>query len=138
MSLEAKLRRAPGRLAAGSFILNAGLGKLKGDEATAQALHGMACGTYPMLKTIPPTVFLKMLATAEITIGSLLLLPIVSSRLAGLALTGFSVSLLGLYVRTPGMHDSRMRPTQQGTAIAKDIWLAGIGTSLVLDGIVSS
>jgi uncharacterized membrane protein YphA (DoxX/SURF4 family) len=137
MSLPAKLRRAPGRIAAGSFILNAGLGKLKGDAATAQALHGMACGTYPMLKSVPPTLFLRMLAIGEITIGSLLLLPFVGSRFAGLALTGFSVSLLGLYVRTPGMHDERLRPTQQGTAVAKDIWLAGIGASLVIDGATS-
>ena len=35
MSLAAKLRRAPLRLATGAFILNAGVGKLSADEGTA-------------------------------------------------------------------------------------------------------
>lgn len=133
MSLAAKLRRAPGRVAAGTFILNSGLGKLSGDADTAKMVHGMAAGTYPFLKAIPPVVFLKLLAVSEIVIGALLLLPIVGSRLSGLALTAFSGGLLGLYLKTPGMHDERFRPTQQGTAIAKDVWLAAIGASLVID-----
>ncbi|HET6211129.1 MAG TPA: hypothetical protein VFD94_12130, partial [Jatrophihabitans sp.] len=61
-------------------------------------------------------------------------LPIFGPRLAGLALTAFSGGLLGLYVQTPGMHDANYRPSLQGTPIAKDVWLAGIGVSLVLDG----
>lgn len=138
MSLAAKLRRAPGRGAAGTFILNSGLGKLQGDAQTAQMVHGLAVGTYPFLKSIPPSLFLKLLAVGEITIGSLLLLPFVGARFSGLALTGFAAGLLGLYIKTPGMHDSRYRPTQQGTAIAKDVWLAAIGASLIIDGTVSN
>lgn len=134
MSLVAKLRRAPVRVAAGAFILNAGVGKLSGTPETAKALHAMACGTYPFLRAVPPAVFLKLLASAEIALGAVLLLPIFGPRLAGLALTGFAGGLLGLYVQTPGMHDQNFRPTQQGTAIAKDVWLAGIGVSLVVDG----
>jgi uncharacterized membrane protein YphA (DoxX/SURF4 family) len=133
MSMAAKLRRAPGRVAAGAFILNAGLGKLSGTPETAKALHGMAAGTYPFLRAVPPTVFLKLLAVTEIGVGAILLLPIFGARLSGLALTGFSTGLLGLYVRTPGMHDANYRPTQQGTPIAKDVWMAGIGLSLLLD-----
>lgn len=134
MSLAAKLRRAPVRVTAGAFILNAGMGKLSGTPETAKALHAMACGSYPFLRAVPPMVFLKLLASAEIALGALLLLPIFGPRLGGLALTGFAGGLLGLYVQTPGMHDANFRPTQQGTAIAKDVWLAGIGVSLVLDG----
>lgn len=134
MSIAAKLRRAPVRVAAGAFILNAGLGKLSGTPETAKALHAMACGTYPFLRAVPPVLFLKLLASAEVALGGLLLLPIFGPRLAGLALTGFAGGLLGLYVQTPGMHDQNFRPTQQGTAIAKDVWLAGIGVSLVVDG----
>ncbi len=137
MSLATKLRRAPGRIAAGAFILNSGLGKLSGDAETAKAIHGMAVGTYPFLKSVPPALFLRLLAGTEIAIGSLLLLPFVGAAFSGLALTAFSGGLLGLYVRTPGMHDERFRPTQQGTAIAKDVWLAGIGLSLVVDAAVS-
>ena len=133
MSMAAKLRRAPGRVAAGAFILNAGVGKLSGTAETAKALHGMAVGTYPFLRAVPPTVFLKLLAVTEISVGTILLLPIFGARLSGLALTAFSTGLLGLYVRTPGMHDAKFRPTQQGTAIAKDVWMAGIGLSLLID-----
>jgi hypothetical protein len=32
-------------------------------------------------------------------------------------------------MREPGS----LRPTQQGTAISKDVWMAGIGTALMLD-----
>jgi uncharacterized membrane protein YphA (DoxX/SURF4 family) len=134
MSITAKLRRAPGRIAAGSFILNAGLGKLSGTPETAKMMHGMAVGTYPFLRAVPPTVFLKLLAITEIGVGALLLLPIFGPRLSGLALTAFSGGLLGLYVRTPGMHDASFRPTQQGTALAKDVWIGGIGLSLLVDG----
>lgn len=133
MSLAAKLRRAPGRMAAGAFILNAGLSKLSGDAETAKALHAMACGSYPMLRRVPAPLFLRLLAVAEIGIGALLLLPFIGPALAGLALTGFAGGMLGIYLRTPGLHDERFRPTKQGTAIAKDVWLAGIGLSLQLD-----
>ncbi len=137
MSLAAKLRRAPGRVAAGAFILNSGLAKLTGDAATAKAVHGMAVGTYPFIKAIPAALFLRLLAVTEIVIGSMLLLPIVGAAMSGLALTAFSGGLLGLYVRTPGMHDNRFRPTQQGTPIAKDVWLFAIGAGLVLDSALS-
>jgi hypothetical protein len=29
------------------------------------------------------------------------------------------------------------RPTQQGTAVAKDVWMLGIGLGLVLDALLS-
>jgi hypothetical protein len=137
MSLAAKLRRAPLRVATGAFILNAGVGKLSGTPETAKALHAMACGSYPFLRAVPPVLFLKLLASAEIALGGLLLLPIFGPRLAGLALTGFAGGLLGLYVQTPGLHDANFRPTQQGTPIAKDVWLASIGVSLLVDGTLS-
>lgn len=137
MSLTAKLRRAPGRIATGAFILNSGLGKLKGDAATADGIHGLARGAYPIVSKLSPSVFLKVLAVSEITVGSLLLLPLVPAGLAGLALTGFAGGLIGLYIRTPGLHDGRLRPTEGGTAIAKDFWMAGIGIGLVIDAALS-
>ncbi len=133
MSIAAKLRRAPLRAVTGAFILNSGLGKLKGDVPTATAIHGMAVGAYPVVSKLSPTVFLKVLAVTEIAVGSVLLFPVVPAGLAGIALTGFAGSLLGLYVRTPGLHDSKMRPTQAGTAVSKDIWMAGIGIGLIVD-----
>lgn len=134
MTLAAKIRRAPLRVATGAFILNSGIGKLNADEGTATALHGMATGAYPVLGKIPPKPFVRALAIWETTLGSALLLPIVPAGLAGLGLTGFSGSLLGMWWRTPGMHEEGSpRPTQQGIAIAKDAWMLGIGTSLVID-----
>jgi hypothetical protein len=137
MSLAAKLRRAPGRIVTGAFILNSGLGKLKADEAAAGGIHGMAVGAYPLLDKLSPTVFTKVLAASEVAVGAALLLPIVPAGLAGLALTGFAASLVGFYIRTPGVHDSKMRPTQEGTALAKDIWMAGIGIGLIIDAALS-
>lgn len=137
MSLAAKLRRAPGRIATGAFILNSGLGKLKADEATAGGIHGMAVAAYPPLDKLSPPLFTKVLAASEVVVGAALLLPIVPAGLAGIALTGFAVSLVGFYVRTPGLHDSKMRPTQAGTGIAKDIWMASIGIGLVIDAALS-
>lgn len=138
MALSTKLRRAPGRFAAGVFILNAGIGKLSGTDETAKALHGMASGAYPVLAKIEPKTFLKVVAVSEIALGGALLLPIVPAGLVGLGLVGFSGSLLGMWWRTPGMHnEGSLRPTQQGTAIAKDIWMLGIGSGLVVDAVLS-
>jgi len=133
----ARLSHIPLRLTAGAFILNAGLGKWKGDEQTAAGVHGMASGTYPFLSSIEPKTFLKLLAGSEIALGAALLMPVVPAALAGAGLVGFSAGLLGLYLRTPGMREG-LRPTQQGTAIAKDVWLLGIGAGLVLDDLTAA
>ncbi|MFG2218763.1 MULTISPECIES: hypothetical protein [unclassified Streptomyces] len=121
-------RDVPPRLAIGAFILNSGLGKLKADAETAQGVHGMACVAYPFLKKIDPERFTRMLAWSEITVGGTLLAPFVPTRLAGLALTGFSGGLVGLYLRVPGMREpGSLRPTQNGIPLAKDFWMLGIG-----------
>lgn len=138
MSMAAKLRRAPVRLVSGAFILNAGLGKLGADEAQAKGVHGMASGAFPVLAEVPPKVFVKALAVGEIALGTAVLLPVVPAGLAGLGLIGFSGSLLGMWWRTPGMHEpGSPRPTRQGTAIAKDVWMLGIGAGLVVDAALS-
>ena len=104
------------------------------DRQTAEATYGMAKNAYPFLGRLDPETFVKLLSTAEIALGTALLLPIVPSVPAGAALTGFSGGLLGMYARTPGMtKEGGVLPTEQGIALAKDVWLAGIGLSLVLD-----
>jgi hypothetical protein len=61
---------------------------------------------------------------------------VVPAGLAGAALTAFAVGTLGLYLRTPGLRqEGSLRPTEQGIAITKDIWLVGIGLALVIDEI---
>ena len=126
------------RIATGAFILNSGLGKRGADEGTAAGLHGFASGTYPVLKSVPPATFAKALSTAEITVGALLLTPLVPTAVAGAALTGFSGGLLGLYLKTPGMRKpGSLAPTEQGLAIAKDSWLLGIGIGLLTRGLMN-
>lgn len=134
MSLSAKIRRAPLRLASGAFILNSGVGKLAAEDETATRLHGMAAGTYPALGKLDPKLFAKALAVGEIAVGGLLLTPLVPAGIAGLALTGFAGGLLGMYAKTPGMRkQGSVFPTQQGVPLAKDGWLAAMGLGLLLD-----
>jgi hypothetical protein len=129
-------RQLPARVAAGAFILNSGIGKLSLDEQHAAGVHGMAVGAYPFLARIPAKDFGRLLAVSEIGLGAALLLPVVPAWLSGAGLTAFSGGLLGMYWRTEGLHEpGSVRPTQQGTAIAKDVWMLGMGLSLVLDDI---
>ncbi len=121
------------RLATGASILNSGLNKRGADEDTAVSLHGMAVGTYPFLDKIDPATFTRLLSAGEIALGSALLIPLVPNRLAGAGLSAFAAGLLGLYLRTPGMHKPRsLLPTQEGPPNAKDSWLVGAGLALLI------
>lgn len=133
MALAAKIRRAPVRLATGAYIVNSGLSKLSADEGTAAYLHGTAATAFPIVKRVDPKLFGKALAVTEIGVGAALLLPIVPAGLAGLALIGFGGALTALYVRNPAWHDRKLRPTPEGAAPAKDVWLVGAGISLLVD-----
>lgn len=136
MRVAAFARRQPGRLAAGAFILNSGVGKWSADDETAARLHKMASGTYPFLARLSPRDFARLLAAGEIALGTALLLPVVPDVLAGAGLTAFSGGLLGMYLRTPGVRrEGSLRPTQQGVPLAKDVWMLGIGTGLVIDAL---
>lgn len=138
MSIAAKLRRAPLRVATGAYILNSGIGKFSASDDVAKALHDKATNAYPLLEKIPPKAFAKGLAAGETALGAALLLPLVSPMVAGAGLAAFSGALLGVYWQTPGMHhEGDPRPTAQGIGFAKDIWMFGAGTSLVIDSIVT-
>ncbi|MFD5655666.1 hypothetical protein [Streptomyces sp. NPDC127039] len=135
MRLPIELRHVAPRLATGAFILNSGLAKRGADEQTAAMMHGMAKNTYPFLGRLRPATFLRLLSAGEITLGAALLLPVVPTAVAGIGLTAFSAGLVGLYLRTPGMREEgSLRPTQDGTALAKDTWMLGIGIGFVVDG----
>jgi hypothetical protein len=134
-----KARHLPTRIATGAFMLNSGIGKLKADEATVAQLHGFAAGTYPFLKKLKPADFVRLLAATELALGAALVIPVVPEALAGAGLTAFSVGTLGLYAKTPGMRKpGTPLPTEQGTALAKDVWMVGIGLGLVIDGLTGS
>lgn len=129
-----RLSHIPLRLTTGAFILNSGVGKTGLDEGTAGYLQSMASKAFPQLSQLEPEQFGKVLAASEIAVGSALLAPFVSSKLAGLGLLAFSAGMMTLYFRTPELtEEDGIRPTQDGTAVAKDVWMVGIALALILD-----
>ena len=132
-----RLSHLPLRLATGAFILNSGYAKRGLDAESAAGMQGMAASVVPQAAKMPPEQFGKVLSTGEMALGAALLLPFVSPLKAGLALTAFSGGLLTMYTKTPGMtQPDGIRPTADGTAIAKDVWMLGTGLALVLDGLI--
>jgi hypothetical protein len=128
----------PLRLATGAFILNSGLNKWGADEQTAAGLHGMASGAYPVVSSLEPKDFTQLLAAGEIALGAALLFPKVPSAAVGAALAGFGAGLVGMYLKTPGMtQEDGIRPTTDGTVLAKDVWLVGAGLTLATQGFLS-
>ncbi|MFG2134852.1 hypothetical protein ACGFNV_44905 [Streptomyces sp. NPDC048751] len=129
-------RQLPLRLPAGAFFLNSGLSKRGADQATAEGLQQFAATTYPFLGKLDAQQFVRLLSTGELAIAAALLLPVVPAAVAGAALTAFSAGTLGLYLRTPGMRkEGSLRPTEQGVPLAKDVWMLGVGISLVVEGV---
>ncbi|MFX1758853.1 hypothetical protein [Rhodococcus sp. As11] len=131
-----RVSHLPLRLTTGAFILNSGLGKRALSSEAAAGLQGMAANAVPAVRTMRPETFGKTVSAAETTLGLALLAPFVPSALAGAALAAFSGGLLTMYWKTPGMHKhGSIRPTQDGTAVAKDVWMLGIGVALVTDAL---
>lgn len=134
-----KFSHLPLRLAAGAFILNSGLTKRNLPPEAAGSLQGMAANAVPQVKKMKPEEFGKALSTGEIALGAALLVPFVPSTLAGAGLAAFGGGLVRMYLNTPGMtqEGSTVRPSQDGTAIAKDVWLLGGGLTLLVDALLS-
>jgi uncharacterized membrane protein YkgB len=139
MRLLARPQHLPARIAVGVFIFNSGVSKLRADDEAAEGMHGFASGTYPFLRKLKARDFTRLLGATEVALGSALVLPVVPSLIAGAGLAAFSGGLLGLYVRTPGMRrPGTPLPSQEGIAMAKDIWMTGIGLSLIIDDLTRS
>ncbi len=138
MSMAAKLRRAPMRIATGAFILNSGLQKLSADDESAKGVHGMAAGAYPAFESTAAEV-VRAHARHRRDHAGRGAADADRPRLARRRRAGRLLRCAaGMWWRTPGMHEEGSpRPTQQGTAIAKDSWMLGIGTGLVLDHLLS-
>ncbi len=129
-----KLSHIPLRLVTGAYILNSGLNKRGLDAESAAGLQQMAANAFPQVEDIEPVKFGKLLSNAEICVGLTLLIPFIPSRLAGLVLGAFSGGMVRMYLKTPGMtEEDGIRPSAAGTGLAKDVWMAGIAASLVLD-----
>jgi uncharacterized membrane protein YphA (DoxX/SURF4 family) len=131
-----KLRNLPVRLATGAYILHTGWEKWHGSDERAVGIHGMAANAFPVFEAMKATDFLRMLSVGEISLGAALLAPFVPPALAGAALTGFSGALVTMYLRTDGLHQpGSVWPTPQGIPVSKDVWMHGIGVSLIIDGL---
>ncbi|NUL45961.1 hypothetical protein F7P69_12270 [Cellulosimicrobium funkei] len=132
------IAQLPLRLTAGAFILNSGINKTKITDEEAEQLRDLGANGLPFLKDLTPKQFKQFLVASELGVGAACLLPFVPGWLAGAALTAFSGGLLAMYKNTDFMTESDgIRPSEQGTAVAKDVFLFGIGTALMVDGAVN-
>ena len=129
-----KLAHLPLRAATGAYILNSGLSKRNLEGQAVEGMHGWASAALPVIGQLKPDVFVRLLSSWEVVLGTALLVPVVPSALVGAGLVGFSTGLLQLYLKTPGMRqEGSLRPTQEGTGLGKDVWLLGAGLTLLLD-----
>lgn len=129
-----RISHIPLRLTTGAFILNAGWGKRDLDKDSAAGLQTMAARAIPAVSKVKPELFGRMLSYAEMALGAALLTPFIPSALAGAGLAVFAGSLVTMYLKTPGMTlEDGIRPSPEGTVLAKDIWMLGIAAALILD-----
>ncbi len=132
------IAQIPLRLTAGAFILNSGINKTKLTDEQAEQMRDLGANGIPFLKDLTPKQFKQFITASEIGIGAACLLPFVPGWMAGAALTAFSGGLLSMYKNTDFMTESDgIRPSEQGTSVAKDVFLFGIGTALMIDGAVN-
>ncbi|WP_421084467.1 hypothetical protein [Rothia nasimurium] len=128
----AKLSNAALRLTTGALILDQGINKLSMDEGTYGFLKSMAASGVPQVAKLSDQQFGKTLAASEIALGAGLLTPFASPKLVGLGLTAFSAGLLTMYFNNDDMTKADgIRPTQEGTSLAKDVVMLGAGLALL-------
>lgn len=129
MSLSNALLRG----VSGAYLLQSGYGKLSLPEEVAEGLKGFASTGVPQLEDLDTDTFGKLVAYSELGIGGALVAPFISNRLAGLGLGAFSAGLLAIYFRNPAMtKEDGIRPSEAGTGLSKDLFLAAIAGALVV------
>ena len=116
----------------GAYLLQSGYGKLGLPAEAAAGMQGFAATGVPALDKLDPETFGKVVSYSELGIGVALVSPMVPNRLAGLALGTFSAGLLSIYFRNPAMtQEDGIRPSEDGIALSKDVFLAAIAGALV-------
>lgn len=116
----------------GAYVLQSGVGKLGMPAEAAAGVQEFAATGVPAVKKMSPDTFGKFVSYSEVGIGAALLTPFVSNRLAGAALGVFSGGLLAIYFRNEAMTQSDgLRPTEAGTGLSKDLFMAAIAGALV-------
>ncbi|MEX3565827.1 hypothetical protein [Micrococcus endophyticus] len=128
----------PLRLASGAFILNSGLNKRNISEEQAAGMRDMGAQGVPYLAKLTPAQFKNFIVATEVGTGAALLAPFVPGWLAGSALTAFSGGLMSMYLNTPAMTEKDgVRPSQEGTGVAKDVFLVGSGLAIAADSVAN-
>lgn len=133
------LAQLPLRITTGAFVLNSGISKLSISDEEAEGLQQMASNGVPMLADMSPAAFRRFIAVTEIGVGAAQLIPKVPGWFAGAMLSAFSAGMLNMYLNTPGMtEEDGVRPTQEGTTVAKDVWMLGAGASMIVDSLLNT
>lgn len=129
-----RLSNAPIRVTAGTYILNAGVAKLRSRQGSSN-LHELATMAYPVVAGVDEDRFWRMVGTVETVLGSALLVPFVRPRLVGAVLLAYAAWSLGMDARLEyfRLGPSDPRPSHEGLGVAKDVWLAGIAVNLLLE-----
>lgn len=116
----------------GAFVTNAGVGKIGMPAEHSAGIQQAAASGIPALAKLPSDKFGSWLGWAETAIGATLLAPFVPNRVAGAALTAFSGGLLSMYFRNPENTEADgIRPSQEGMALSKDVFVLAIGLALM-------
>lgn len=120
------------RLIPGAYIANSGYSKLNMPAEASAGMQQMAATGVPALAKLPSDRFGHYVGLLELGVGGALLTPFVSNRLAGLGLTAFSAGLLSMYFGDEDNTEADgIRPSAQGTSLAKDSFLLAIGLALI-------
>ena len=119
----------------GAFIANPGTGKIGMSAEHSAGIQQVAASGILALTSLPSDKFGTWLGSAETAIGASLLAPFVPDKLAGAALAAFSGGLLSMYFRDPANTEADgIRPSQQGMALSKDVFMLAIGLALMVQG----
>ena len=118
----------------GAYMLQAGYAKRNMPSEAAEGLQQFAATGVPQVKNMRPDTFGKVVSMSEMGLGAVLLAPFISNRLAGIGLASFSASVLSIYFRNDDMTQrDGIRPSEPGTGLSKDIFLAAIAGALIAD-----
>lgn len=123
------------RTVPGAFIANSGVGKLGMPAEASAGLQQYAATGVPLVKVLPADKFGTILGASEIALGAAMAIPAIPNRIAGVGLTAFSAGLLSLYFANPeNTKADRIRPTDEGLGLAKDVFMLSLGVGLIAQG----
>lgn len=128
MSLSTTILRG----VSGAYFLQSGIGKLGMPAEAASGLQQFAATGVPQVSSLEPGIFGKVVSWSEIGVAASLLTPVVSNRVAGLALGAINAGFLSIYFRNDQMtQKDGIRPSEAGTGLSKDLFIAAIAGALI-------